>query len=162
VATTKKEPYVNRYFSKATQEKGNQLIEAGEVFSGGFWQNRTRTSHTLGYDDWTSVPEEIQLYLNQVNRAASMRGKKQKEEERKLQGNIIHTKQIELLPADKPLTDDFLLSKGNLRDIYDKVVTIPKSTTPQQIRIIREYITRQSGFDPNRLLLSVTSRMEKS
>jgi hypothetical protein len=160
VATTKKEPYVNRYFSKEIQEKGKQLIEAGEVFSGGFWQNRSRTSHTLGYGDWKSVPEEIQLYLNQVNRSASMRGKKQKKEERKLQSNI-HTKQIELLPSDKHLDQDFLLSKGNLRDIYDEVVTIPKSATLQQIRIIREYITRQSGFDPNRLLLSVTSRMEK-
>jgi hypothetical protein len=160
VATTKKEPYVNRYFSKEIQEKGKQFIEEGKVFVGGFWQNRTRTSYLLGYGDWKSVPEEIQLYLNQVNRSAIKRGKKQKAEERKLQSNI-HIKQIDLLPTDKPLTDDFLLSKGNLRDIYDEVVKIPSTSTPQQIRIIREYITRQSGFDPNRLLLSVTSRMEK-
>jgi hypothetical protein len=155
VATTKKEPHVNRFFSKEIQEKGKELIEAGQEFSGGFWQNRTRTSYTLGYGDWKSVPEEIQLYLNQVNRAASMRGKAEKKAEKEKR------KHMETTQGPIPTADIFVISDNTLQEIHNGVQKIPKTATPQQIRTIREYISRQSGFDPNRLLLGVASHLEK-
>jgi hypothetical protein len=159
VATTKKQPYVNRYFSKEIQEKGKQFIEDGKVFIGGFWQNRTRTSHLLGYGDWSSVPEEIRLYLNQVNRSASKRGKAERKKEKQMQTTETHQAVNTVKPTEQlPL---FVISDDVLEDIRYGVQKIPNVATPQQIRTIREYITIQSGFDPSRLLLGVASHMEK-
>lgn len=159
MATTKKEPYVNRYFSKEIQEKGKQLIEAGEVFSGGFWQNRSRTSHTLGYDDWKSVPEEIQLYLNQVNHSASIRGKAKKRKELQMQPTETH-QAVQAIQQGEQLSL-FVISDDVLEDIRHGFQKIPKNATADQILCVREYITRASGYDPKRLLLGVASHMEK-
>jgi hypothetical protein len=155
-----KKPYVNQPFDEETRRKAQELIEAGRMFEGGFWKNRSRTTQRLRYGEWNDVPEKIQQCLNQINRNASMRGKQRKQEEAK-KAQEEANKQASTPPFALRSQGVFELSPDTLEDIRMGFLTIPKNASEQEIRTVREYITRASGFDPKRILLGVASHMEK-
>lgn len=140
----------NQPFDKETQDKAYELINTGRQFKdGGFWKNRTRTAGLLKYGDWDSVPQKIKDCVNQIGRGARAR----------------HAQEKKVKACDQKLPvrqklEGFVLSKDTLSDIADRALAVPKTARPDQIEIIREYITRQAGFDPARILLQIHSYME--
>ncbi len=139
----------NEPFDKETQRKAYELIDTGRQFYGLFWRNRTRTATQLGYGDWENVPEKIRRCVNQIGRGAKLR---HAQERREIACNQ--------KPPVRKKIEGFVLSKDSLSDILDRALLVPKSARPDQIKIIREYITRQAGFDPTRILLQIHSYME--
>ena len=140
----------NEPFDVETQRKARELINAGRDYVGKFWGNRTRTAAKLGYGDWDSVPEHIRKCVNQIGRGAKARHAKERKQ-------ILCSQK----PPVRQKLEGFVLSKDVLADISDRALLVPKNARPDQIKIIREYITKQAGFNPKKLLLPIHSYMEK-
>lgn len=141
----------NKPFDAETQRKAYKLIDAGREYEGGFWKNRTRTAAKpeFGYGDWDSVPQKIKDCVNQIGRGAKARHAREEK------ARVCNQK-----PPVRKKIEGFVLSKDTLSDIFDHALLVPKTARPDQIKIIREYVTRQAGLDPTRILLQIHSYME--
>ena len=150
---TGKPEYVNQPFPEEVRSEAYKLIEAGKVFDGKFWRNRDRTCKSLGYSSWESLPQAIKSCVNQIGRSASKRGKKKAKEQA--------VAEAQNLPLGSPAQVKLVLSKETLEEIALGDMKVPHGTPPDQIKVIREYITRQAGFDPKKTLLGIDSHMER-
>lgn len=148
-----KAPHVNKAFDEEVRIKAFALIRAGEVFEGRFWKNRSNSARRLGYRSWEDVPERIRECINQINRAASIKGKAHARDLRMMQAE--QSADINHVPQAA-----FVVTNEVLEEILEGTLLVPHTATPEQIRQIREYVTIKNGFDPKRLLLGLASRME--
>jgi hypothetical protein len=151
-----KPKYVNQPFDEETRKKATDLIEAGKIFQGGFWKNRTKAASRLRYGTWEQVPEQIRLCVNQIGRALSRKGKELKVQTLQAPLKSGAPEQLKL-----PTLAKFVVTKDALMKIHANKLRVPKNASPAQIQKIREYITRTSGFDPKKMLLGIESHMEK-
>jgi hypothetical protein len=55
----------------------------------------------------------------------------------------------------------FVLSETVLQEIWEGVTLVPKDINKRDERRIRVYITKQSGFNPDKILLGIESRKER-
>lgn len=142
-------------FSVEVTRKAYELIHTGREHFGSFWSHRTSTCQRLGYGEWKDVPENIQECVNHIGRSTRMRrGQKSQPAKRTISS-------AKLPHPVRPKHTGFVINRETLEDIWGEVVPVPKIATARQIRVIREYITVQAGFDPKRILLGIASRMEK-
>lgn len=139
----------NKPFDAETQQAAYKLINAGRPLVGRFWRNRTSVAEKLGYGNWEHVPENIKSCVEQIRLGAWTRRAKQKK-----------AAACSQKPPIRRTIEGFVLSKDTLSDIADRALLVPKTARPDQIKIIREYITRRAGFDPARILLQIHSYME--
>jgi hypothetical protein len=119
--------HVNQPFDEETRRQAFRLIEEGKIFKGGFWKNRDLTSRRCGYGGWQEVPENVKRCVNQIGRAASRRGRERAKKAKEVEARHF---------CFSPLT------KEVLNNIWEGVIQVPRNTHPDQIKIIREYVTR--------------------
>jgi len=141
-------------FPPEVVNKAYELIHTGRERFGGFWNHRTPTAKLVGYGEWKDVPDDVRNCLEVIRKKVLEQNKITKSME-------VNQRTANASLPVRTKTTGFVITSDTLEEIWLGSLRIPKTATSKQIQEVRKFITVRAGFDPERILLGVDSRMEK-
>ncbi len=142
-------------FNPSVKNQAYELIRTGAERFGNFWNHRTPTAQALGYGTWENVPEDVRHCVNGIGSNAR---------KKKKYNHCDPSKPSALKKCTPPVQvayQGFRITDETLDEIWHGILAIPKDTPNEQLKLIREYVTRMAGLNPATCLLGIDSRMAK-